>query len=64
MLEGAGWLPPGLSRRMRAIVGFRNVAVHDYQSLSLEVVRGILEKHLDDFREFSSAMIKREGRER
>jgi len=47
---------------MRAIVGFRNVAVHDYQSLSLEVVRGILGKHLDDFREFSSAMIEREGR--
>lgn len=62
LLERAGWIGPDLSRRMRAMVGFRNVAVHDYQRLSLEVVRGILENHLDYFRSFSSMMIERGGR--
>jgi uncharacterized protein YutE (UPF0331/DUF86 family) len=63
LLEGAGWIEPDLSRRMRAMVGFRNIAVQDYQGLCLEIVRSILENHLDDFREFSSAMIQRGKRE-
>lgn len=60
LLERAGWIEPGLSRRMQAMVGFRNVAVHDYQNLSLEVVKSILENNLDDFRAFSAVMIGRE----
>ena len=60
LLDRAGWIQPDLSRRMQAMVGFRNVAVHDYQKLNLEVVKSILENHLDDFRAFSSAMINRE----
>lgn len=63
LLEGAGWIEPDLSRRMRAMVGFRNIVVHDYQRLRLEIVRSILENHLNDFREFSSAMIQRGKRE-
>lgn len=68
LLEEAGWIEPDLSRRMRAMVGFRNIAVHDYRRLSLEIVRSILENrilenHLDDFREFSSAMIQPGKRE-
>lgn len=63
LLEGAGWIEPDLSRRMRAMVGFRNVAVHDYRRLRLEILRSILENNLDDFREFSSAMIERGKRE-
>jgi uncharacterized protein YutE (UPF0331/DUF86 family) len=44
------------------MVGFHNVAVHDYQKLSLEVVKSILENHLNDFRAFSSAIMSRETR--
>ena len=39
-----------------------NVAVHDYQKLSLEVVKSILEDHLDGFRAFSSEVLSREIR--
>lgn len=52
---------------MQAMVGFRNVAVHDYQELSLDIVRSILENKLIDFRIFTQAAInsdesKRHGR--
>ena len=57
LLERAGRIEPDLSRRMQAMVGFRNVAVHDYQNLNLEVVKSILENHLDDFRTFAEAML-------
>lgn len=45
--------------QMQAMVGFRNIAVHDYQDLNFAVVRTILDKRLDDFRDFTSAMLKR-----
>lgn len=60
-MERAGWIQPDLSRRMQAMVSFRNVAIHDYQKLNLEVVKSILENHLNDFRAFSSAIINREA---
>lgn len=60
-LERTGWTEPGVSRRMQAMVGFRNVAVHDYQKLSLEVVKSILENRLDDFQAFATAILSREA---
>lgn len=40
------------------MVGFRNVAVHDYTSLNLEILNTIIATHLDDFRRFSSTIVK------
>ena len=57
MLEEAGLLTAELSAHMQAMVGFRNVAVHDYQKLNLAIVRAILEKRLDDFRQFAKVMV-------
>lgn len=38
----------GLSERLQAMVGFRNIAVHDYQKLNLRIVEKIIESYLDD----------------
>lgn len=62
LLERAGWIEPELSRRMQAMVGFRNVAVHDYWKLNLQVVESILENHLNDFRAFAEVMPRREAK--
>lgn len=62
LLERAGWIEPEFSRRMRAMVGFRNIAVHGYRRLRLEVVKSILENHLDDFRAFAAAIMDLETR--
>lgn len=58
LLEKPGLLNAELATRMRAMVGFRNIAVHDYQKLSLDVVQSILEKHLDDFRRYTAAALR------
>lgn len=51
LLEQARVLSPALAGRMRAMVGFRNIAVHhQYQQLSLPILHAILEKRLDDLR--------------
>jgi len=60
LLQGAGWLDNDLSSRMQAMVGFRNIAVHDYQKLSLAVVRSILKERLGDFNEYCRAILQRD----
>ena len=54
LLFKAGVISESLSLKLQSMVGFRNIAVHDYQSLNLEVVQSIIEKHLNDFREWIS----------
>ena len=57
MLAEAGIIGGDLRDRLKAMVGFRNVAVHDYRKLNLEVIRSILETHLHDFRDFCHAVL-------
>lgn len=48
-LEKAQFLSPKLSAELQNMVGFRNVAVHDYQKVNLAIVQSILKNHLIDF---------------
>lgn len=56
-LRDAGILSPGLAERMMAMVGFRNVAVHDYRRLDLAIVRSIVTQRLDDFLELTRTLL-------
>lgn len=58
LLQTAGLLPADLAARMQRMVGFRNVAVHEYARLNLDIVHTIITKHLDDFRAFSSTIVQ------
>ena len=51
-------LDDDLSEKLQAMVGFRNVAVHTYQVLNIEILKSILDHHLKDFRQFASILIK------
>jgi len=48
LLVTAGLLSADLANKLKAMVGFRNIAVHDYQSVNLDIVRQIIEKHLKE----------------
>jgi uncharacterized protein YutE (UPF0331/DUF86 family) len=58
-LERAGLIDASLAARLRKMVGFRNIAVHDYQRVNLEIVKAILVERLDDFLEFTRIVITR-----
>ena len=60
-LEASGRLPPALSLRLQAMVGFRNVAVHRYQTLDLKVLRAILDGRLDDLLHFAALVANEAG---
>ena len=57
LLEQAGLIEADVAARMRSMVGLRNVVVHAYQDLDLEIVRAVLEDHLDDFLAFTRAVL-------
>jgi len=42
-----------ISNRLQKMVGLRNIAVHDYQKLNLDIVVAVINNHLVDFEEFS-----------
>jgi uncharacterized protein YutE (UPF0331/DUF86 family) len=58
LLEQAGRIDPNTAEAMGKLVGFRNVAVHEYQALVLPIAVNIITHHLDDFFKFSQALLK------
>ncbi|WP_078553354.1 type VII toxin-antitoxin system HepT family RNase toxin [Bacillus alkalicellulosilyticus] len=57
ILEENGILSVSLSTKMKAMVGFRNIAVHAYQDINLEILQKILENHLGDFTEYTKTIL-------
>ena len=58
MLAQAGILLPELSVQLQKMVGFRNIPIHNYAQLDLNIVRSIVEQRLGDFREFARLLIR------
>ena len=61
LLARAGWIEQDLADALRRMVGFRNIAVHDYQTLLLPITVSIIEKHLDEFLLYSQALLLRDA---
>lgn len=48
---------------MAKAAGFRNIAVHEYESIDWNIVFSIISSRLDDFRDFAQALLNlAEGR--
>lgn len=56
-LENEEVLSSSLSQKMKAMVGFRNIAVHDYQEVNVVILQKILEDHLIDFMEYTKTVL-------
>lgn len=46
-----------LARRLKAMVGFRNIAVHDYQKMNMSILQQVIDNHLDDLMAFSQKLL-------
>ncbi|HNW15459.1 MAG TPA: DUF86 domain-containing protein [bacterium] len=47
-----------LSDNLQKMVGFRNIAVHNYKKLSLEILSEIIRNNLNDFEIYSEKIIE------
>lgn len=57
-LEKAEYLSPEISANLKAMVGFKNIAVHEYPELPLDILQSIIEEHLNDFTAFTAQILK------
>lgn len=58
MLQNARVLEPGTSEKMQRMVGFRNIAVHEYQNLNIDILKHILVERLGDFEEYCKQVLR------
>ncbi|MEX2410850.1 MAG: DUF86 domain-containing protein [Candidatus Paceibacterota bacterium] len=47
-----------LTTRLRKMVGFRNIAVHEYESINKEILKSILRYNLKDLEEFYMSVLR------
>ena len=57
LLKNAGILNEDLTHRMETMVGFRNIAIHDYQTIDRDILKSILVKNLRDLEDFYTTIL-------
>jgi len=58
LLKKAGLISAPMALSLQKMVGLRNVAVHDYQALNLEIVKHVVEHRLAEFEGFVDTVKK------
>jgi len=58
LLVERGGLPKDIADKLRRMVGFRNVAVHEYQALNLDIVREIIRSHVSELSAFAAFAVQ------
>jgi len=57
LLETAYILPSSIVQKMKFLVGFRNIAVYDFQVTNLSTLQTLVEDHLIDFIEYTRSIL-------
>ncbi|MES2677527.1 MAG: DUF86 domain-containing protein [Pseudomonadota bacterium] len=58
MLAENGLIDYDLYRKLVKMTGFRNIAIHQYQEINLEIVISVINKNLNDLLEFADIIKK------
>lgn len=59
LLAEIGVINTELAIRMKKAVGFRNIAVHNYEAINWQIVHAIATSHLNDFKGFAQAVVRK-----
>ena len=57
LLKHSKIITKSLSKKMQSMVGFRNIAIHNYQALDVNILKAILSKNLKDIEQFYTAVL-------
>lgn len=61
VLAEFGSISPELAVRMKKAVGFRNIAVHNYEAIDWQIAHAIATRHMEDFTAFVAAVVDATG---
>ncbi len=57
ILEENDIIDKQMSLNMQGMVGFRNIAVHDYKEIDEKIIKDVIENHLEDLLNFARIFI-------
>lgn len=58
LLAKAEILPEGLALSLKKRVGFRNIAIHEYQAMDLDIVVSIIETQLSEIERYKTLLLQ------
>ena len=58
LLKNANLISDELCKKMKGMVGFRNIAIHEYKQIDEEILQDVIENHLKDLTDFTRQMLK------
>lgn len=56
-LEENKIIDSNMSKNMQGMIGFRNIAVHDYKEIDEEILKDVIENHLNDLLDFARIIL-------
>ncbi len=59
LLARTHWIDLPLAEALKRMVAFRNIAVHDYQSLMQPILASVITNHLHEFLAFTRLVLQR-----
>lgn len=57
LLEENNIIDSKMSKNMQGMVGFRNIAVHDYKEIDEAILKDVIENHLNDLLDFARILL-------
>ncbi|WOG29965.1 type VII toxin-antitoxin system HepT family RNase toxin [Endozoicomonas sp. 8E] len=58
LLSDHGYVPVELADSMMRVIGFRNIAVHEYQKLNIDILKAVIDKHVQEIKLFAEEAMK------
>ena len=57
-MKDKNMISKSLTDKMVNMIGFRNILVHDYQEINLNILQSIVEDELEDLKEYTKIILK------
>ena len=57
LLKKENLITSDVCNNMKNMIGFRNIAIHDYKQIDEEILQDVIENHLTDLIEFARLML-------
>lgn len=63
LLADGGWIERDLADALKRMVGYRNIAVHEYQALQLPITVAVITQHLGEFLDYSQSILLKDAQQ-
>lgn len=63
LLADSGWIGSDLADALKRMVGYRNIAVHEYQALQLPITVAVITRHLGEFLDYSKTVLLKDAQQ-